>query len=89
MPGFGGKTQTTDDEESTKGLKAGSLILIDEGSFEVSSKDDSFHSNGDIEINGGSFTAAAVNFIRLFNSIMQKSKPDLSAFSSFNEKIGC
>ena len=59
MPGFGGKTQTTDDEESTKGLKAGSLILIDEGDFEVSSKDDSFHSNGDIEINGGSFTAAA------------------------------
>ena len=59
MPGFGGKTQTTDDEESTKGLKAGSLILIDEGGFEVSSKDDSFHSNGDIEINGGSFTAAA------------------------------
>ena len=58
MPGFGGKTQTTDDEESTKGLKAGSLIVIDEGSFEVSSKDDSFHSNGDIEINGGSFTAA-------------------------------
>lgn len=59
MPGFGGSTQTTDDEESTKGLKAGSLILIDEGSFEVGSKDDSFHSNGDIEINGGSFTAAA------------------------------
>lgn len=59
MPGFGGKTQTTDDEESTKGLKAGSLILIDEGGFEVSSKDDAFHSNGDIEINGGSFTAAA------------------------------
>lgn len=59
MPGFGGSTQTTDDEESTKGLKAGSLILIDEGGFEVSSKDDSFHSNGDIEINGGSFTAAA------------------------------
>lgn len=58
MPGFGGNTQTTDDEESTKGLKAGSLIVIDEGSFEVSSKDDSFHSNGDIEINGGSFTAA-------------------------------
>lgn len=59
MPGFGGSTQTTDDEESTKGLRAGSLILIDEGSFEVSSKDDAFHSNGDIEINGGSFTAAA------------------------------
>lgn len=59
MPGFGGKTQTTDDEESTNGLKAGSLILIDEGGFEVSSKEDSFHSNGDIEINGGSFTAAA------------------------------
>lgn len=59
MPGFGGSTQTTDDEESTKGLKAGSLILIDEGGFEVSSKEDSFHSNGDIEINGGNFTAAA------------------------------
>lgn len=58
MPGFGGKTQTTDDEESTKGLKAGSLIVIDEGGFEVSSKDDAFHSNGDIEINGGSFAAA-------------------------------
>lgn len=59
MPGFGGSTQTTDGEESTKGLKAGSLILIDEGGFEVSSKEDSFHSNGDIEINCGSFTAAA------------------------------
>ena len=59
MPGFGGSTQTIDDQESTKGLKAGSLILIDEGGFEVSSKDDAFHSNGDIEINGGSFTAAA------------------------------
>ena len=58
MPGFGGSTQTTDDQESTKGLKAGSLILIAEGGFEVSSKEDSFHSNGDIEINGGSFTAA-------------------------------
>lgn len=58
MPGFGGKTQTTDDQESVKGLKAGSLILIDEGGFEVSSKEDSFHSNGDIEINGGSFAAA-------------------------------
>ena len=58
MPGFGGKTQTTDDEESTKGLKAGSLIVIDEGSFEVSSKDDSFHSNGDIEISFAAATGA-------------------------------
>lgn len=39
---------------SAKGLKAGTLLKIENGSFTVDSSDDSIHANGDIEINGGS-----------------------------------
>lgn len=38
---------------SAKGLKAGTLLKIESGSFAVDSSDDSVHANGDVEINGG------------------------------------
>lgn len=43
------------DENSTKGIKAGKLILAEGGNITVSSADDALHSNGDIQINGGKF----------------------------------
>lgn len=39
--------------ESQKGLKAGSAILLNGGSFEIDSSDDSIHSNGTVTIEGG------------------------------------
>lgn len=47
------------EEESTKGIKAGKLILAEEGAVNVNSADDALHSNGDIEINGGKFTLSS------------------------------
>ena len=61
---FGGRpsqnatiTKSTDStEESKKGLKAGQCILINGGTINVSSYEDSVHSNNDIAINGGILT---------------------------------
>jgi len=42
---------------SYKGIKSDGEIVINNGTFTISSYDDSVHSNGDIIINGGSLTA--------------------------------
>jgi len=42
---------------SYKGIKSDGAIVINDGTFTISSYDDSVHSNGDITINGGSLTA--------------------------------
>lgn len=61
--GFGGPpeqnaaaSQSTVEEESKKGLKAGQGILINSGIINVSSYEDSVHSNQDIALNGGTLT---------------------------------
>lgn len=46
------------DTVSTKGIKAGSLI-IEEGSFNVDSADDGLHSNGSLALQGGTFEIAS------------------------------
>ena len=46
------------DTASAKGLKAGSLILIEAGAFVIDASDDALHSNGDAEINGGKMEIA-------------------------------
>ena len=59
--GFGGKGEKStissstisEDSGSSKGLKAGTEITIDNGNIEVTSTDDSIHSNGIIIINDG------------------------------------
>ena len=51
----GGSTQTVNDDVSMKGIKASSILSIDNGTFVIDSCDDSIHSNNDIIINGGSF----------------------------------
>ncbi|TGE35542.1 carbohydrate-binding domain-containing protein [Desulfosporosinus fructosivorans] len=44
---------TESTEESKKGLKAGQSILVNGGNINISSYEDSVHSNNDIAINGG------------------------------------
>lgn len=41
--------------DSQKGLKAGSLLTVEDGTFNIISKDDAIHSDLDTEVNGGSF----------------------------------
>ena len=63
--GFGGNKNygtnynTTEDSGSSKGLKAGTEITIESGNIEISSTDDSIHSNGIIIINDGTIKASA------------------------------
>ncbi|MDA8220612.1 carbohydrate-binding domain-containing protein [Desulfosporosinus sp.] len=49
-------TESTDEEESKKGLKAGQGILVNGGNINVSSYEDSIHSNNDVAIKGGILT---------------------------------
>ena len=48
---------TTDEESasSAKGLKAGTLLEINDGSFELDTSDDALHSNANMTITGGEF----------------------------------
>ncbi len=55
--GFGGyNTSTSTNEESAKGLKSTSSILITGGNVTIDSSDDALHANGDIQIVGGRLT---------------------------------
>lgn len=58
MPSFkqGDWGTSSEDTESIKGLKAGSSITINNGTFTINSEDDSVHTNGNVEITGGIFT---------------------------------
>lgn len=53
MFGHGGGNTPSASEESGKGLKAGSDIIILSGSFKIDSADDSIHSNGTVTVSGG------------------------------------
>ena len=54
-------TETTDAETtvSTKALKAGDMIMINGGTFNIDSAEDAVHSNNSVVINGGQFSIAA------------------------------
>ena len=54
-------TEANTDEESTstKAIKAGSNIIIDNGTFNIDSCDDSLHSNDNLLINSGTFNIAS------------------------------
>ncbi len=54
----GGALQTQEDTASTKGLKAGSQLLIYGGTFSLDTLDDALHSNGGLAVSGGEITAA-------------------------------
>ena len=54
----GGGNAIPNDNLSTKGLKAGVSIFVDNGIFVISSSDDAVHSNNLIVISGGAFDIA-------------------------------
>lgn len=49
----GTESITSDETLSTKGIKAGSEIIINSGNIKIDSCDDSIHSNNSLTINGG------------------------------------
>ncbi len=51
----GGCSATIDKSVSTKGLKSGVKIIIDNGDFTINSSDDAIHSNDVIILNNGTF----------------------------------
>jgi hypothetical protein len=55
----GGANQQVADTASTKGIKAGSRVVIDNGTFTINAADDTLHSNGSITINNGTFSLAS------------------------------
>lgn len=62
--GWGGRNQeaattTIEDTPSTKALKSGTQLLINGGSFQLDSSDDSLHTNGDLTLNGGDLTISS------------------------------
>lgn len=52
----GGSNTRVDETTSAKGIKAGSGIYIDHGTFTIDSADDAINTNGNLTINGGNFT---------------------------------
>ena len=48
-----GASVTPDDDASTKGIKGGVLVVVDEGTITVDASDDGIHSNGTAVVNGG------------------------------------
>lgn len=49
-------SNTNSSDESTKGIKTGNNVIINGGTFELSTTDDGIHSNGNITINNGKIT---------------------------------
>lgn len=49
-------TSGSDEEASYKGLKAGNNLVVDSGTFTLTTQDDGLHSDGDVTINGGELT---------------------------------
>jgi hypothetical protein len=54
----GGGNAAKNNAVSTKGLKGGVSVVIDNGDFAISTSDDAIHSNGTIVINNGIFNIA-------------------------------
>lgn len=52
----GGSGGTAEGDTSAKGLKAGSQVTLNAGTFSLDCLDDAIHSNGSVAITGGSFT---------------------------------
>ena len=53
------ETTKAENEESKKSIKAGTELIVNSGTFTVSSCEDALHSNGTISINGGTFSIEA------------------------------
>ena len=54
----GGADITPDDDVSTKGLKGGVLVVVDDGTITIDASDDGIHSDGTVVVNGGTIEIA-------------------------------
>lgn len=52
-PGGFAKEETTQDTSSAKGLKAGTMLAVNGGSFDLDTSDDALHSNAAMHLGGG------------------------------------
>lgn len=52
----GGNSGKVSNDVSAKGIKAGSSVALNDGTYELDCCDDAIHSNGNIVISGGSYT---------------------------------
>ncbi|MBQ3889446.1 MAG: carbohydrate-binding domain-containing protein, partial [Clostridia bacterium] len=57
--GGGASNTNRSSDESYKGLKAGSDLYINGGTYVLNTADDAIHSNGTVSITGGTFTVAS------------------------------
>lgn len=55
----GGSSKTASSTVSSKAIKGTVCVVIDKGTFTISSADDAVHSNSSVAINGGSFTISS------------------------------
>lgn len=56
---LGPNQAAADDTASTKGIKAGTVLTISGGSYDIDAADDALHADSTLTIDGGSFTIAA------------------------------
>ena len=56
---FNKSKNSSSDDSSKKGIKAGNNIVITNGEFNINSSDDSVHSNNSILINGGTYVISS------------------------------
>lgn len=59
--GGGSGARLTDSSESYKGLKAGSAIVLGEGTYVIDSPDDGIHTDGSITVTAGSYTVRSAD----------------------------
>lgn len=50
---------TEEDTTSIKGMKAGTQLVLKDGSYTMDAEDDTFHSDGNIAISGGTYTLSS------------------------------
>ncbi|WP_455277092.1 carbohydrate-binding domain-containing protein, partial [[Eubacterium] cellulosolvens] len=78
-----GDYETLDEDVSTKGLKAGVTMIIDDGDFTISSSDDSIHSNDGAVINNGTFNIASGDDAIHADSFVEVNGGDINITKSF------
>lgn len=52
----GGNTAALGEEQSAKGIKAGTELVLTSGAYSMDCGDDAFHSNGNLTVSGGVYT---------------------------------
>jgi len=57
----GGSSKTVASTASAKGIKGGTLVIIEAGTFTINSADDALHTNGQLAIEGGTFTLSTAD----------------------------